>query len=54
MPGCTLSANYFSKLIEKQKLKFNYILNEKQLRTYINLSYKNFTKNSIQFLVSFH
>ena len=38
--------NYFSKLIEKQKLKFNYILSEKQLKSYINLAYTYFNKNS--------
>jgi len=41
-----IKLNYFSKLIEKQKLKFNYILNEKQLKSYINLAYTHFTKNS--------
>lgn len=38
--------NYFSKLIEKQKLKFIYGLNEKQLKRYINLAYTYFNKNS--------
>jgi len=38
--------NYFFKFIEKQKLKFNYALSEKQLKNYINLSYTYFTKTS--------